>query len=88
MRITVLYRPASEFGRITEEFIRDYQMRYPDKKIEVINIDSRDGIAMSSLYDIMQFPTILATRDDGSLLKSWEGQSFPLMDELAGYAYG
>ncbi len=87
MKILVLYRPNSEFSRITEEFIHDYQARYADSKIDVLNIDSRDGVAMASIYDVMQFPTIMALRNDGSLLKSWEGQSFPLMDEIAAYAY-
>ena len=87
MKIVVLYRPKSEFARITEEFIHDYQRRYPDKKMDILDIDSREGGAISSLYDVMQFPTIMALRDDGSLLKSWEGQSFPLMDEIAAYAY-
>jgi hypothetical protein len=87
MKIVVLYRPNSEYGRVTEEFIHDYRARYPDAKLDILDIDSRDGIAAASLYDVMQFPTIMALRDDGSLLKSWEGEAFPLMDEIASYAY-
>jgi len=87
MKIIVIYRPNSEYGRVTEEFIHDYQTRYPDAKPDVLDVDSRDGIAMASMYDVMQFPTILAVREDGSLLKSWEGEAFPLMDEIAAYAY-
>jgi hypothetical protein len=87
MKIIVLYRPDSEFARPTEEFVHDYQARHGDSKLEILNIDSREGGAIASLYDVMQYPTILALRDDGSVLKSWEGESFPLMDELAAYAY-
>jgi hypothetical protein len=86
MKVIVLYRPESEYARSVEVFIHDYRARHDDK-LDVINIDSRDGVAMASLYDIMQFPALLAIREDGSVLKSWEGSDLPLMDEVAAYAY-
>lgn len=55
-------------------------------RIEIVDADSRDGIATAMLYDVMKYPAILALRDDGSVLKSWEGESLPLMDEVAYYA--
>ena len=42
---------------------------------------------MASLYDIMNYPAILALRDDGSILKTWEGDELPLMDEVAYYTF-
>ncbi len=87
MKVVILYRPDSEHSRLVEEFIRDYQKRHEAGNLEILNIDSRDGIAMASLYDVMQYPTILALRDDGSILKSWQGEQLPLMDEVAAYAY-
>lgn len=81
----ILYRPASEHARKIEEFIHDYQARHEAGKIEVINIDSRDGIATASLYGIVQYPAILVTQTDGSVQKLWEGD-LPLMDEVASYA--
>lgn len=85
MRVVVLYRPNSEHGRIIEDFIRDFKRRYPDARLEVENVDSRDGSAMASLYDIMQYPALLALRNDGSVLKTWESSQLPLMDEVAYY---
>lgn len=82
-----MYRPDSEHARLVEEFIHDYQRQHDSGKLEILNIDSRDGIATASLYDVMQYPTILALRDDGSILRSWEGETLPLMDEIASYAY-
>lgn len=87
MKIIVIYRPNSEHGRLVEEFIRDYQMRHGTGRLEVLNIDSREGGATASLYDIMQYPAILALQDDGQVLRAWEGETLPLMDELAGYSY-
>lgn len=87
MRIVVIYRPASEYGRQVDEFVHDYRASHGSGRVEVLDIDSRDGAAAASLYDVMTYPAILALRDDGQLLKSWEGGELPLMDEVAGYAY-
>jgi len=87
MKILVLYRPNSEHGRVTEEFIRDYQAMHGTGKIEVVNVDSREGSAAATLYDVMQYPAVLALKDDGQILRAWEGEALPLMDELAAYAY-
>ena len=86
MRLVVLYRPQSEHGRVVEDFIRDLQSRYIFNHLEIMDIDSRDGTATASLYDIMQYPAILVLQNDGLLQKSWEGGSMPLMDEVAAYA--
>ena len=87
MKVVILYRPNSEHGRAVDAFIRDYQMAHQDSKLEVLDVDSRDGSATASLYDIMQYPAILALRGDGSLLKAWEGDLLPLMNEIAYYSY-
>lgn len=87
MKLVVLYRPDSEYSRIVETFVHDYKRRHGDSKLELLNIDSRDGNAMASLYDVMQNPAILALRDDGMVLNAWEGPKLPLMDEVAAYAY-
>jgi hypothetical protein len=86
MKVLILYRPNSEHGRLVEDFVRDFKSNHPSR-LEVLDIDSRDGSATASLYDIMQYPAIMVLRDDGSVLKSWEGDSMPVMNDLAYYTY-
>lgn len=89
MKLLVLYRPDSEHAREVEDFMRDLQRRHgvnPDT-IDILNVDSREGAAMASLYDIMMYPSILAVANDGSVLKSWEGAELPLMDEVVSYTF-
>ncbi len=86
MKVLVLYRPASEYARMVEEFIHNFQNRHSDGKLEVVDYDSRDGNATASLYDIMTHPAILVMQEDGSLQKSWIGEQLPLIDEVAAYA--
>lgn len=86
MKVLILYRPNSEHGRLIEEFIHEYQQRHQSDRLEVLNIDTREGSAMATLYDIMQYPAILVTQADGGVQKLWQGDSLPLMDEVASYA--
>ena len=89
MRVVVLYRPRSDHGRVVEAFIRDfkYQHEFDTNHLEVKDVDTRDGGAMASLYDVMAFPAILVLADDGSLVKDWQGDNLPLMEEIIGYLY-
>ena len=76
MKVLVLYRPNSEHGRSVESFIRDfkYQHEANASALDVLDVDSRDGVATASLYDIMQYPAVLVLADDGQLLKSSPGE--------------
>ena len=85
MKLLVLYRPQSEHSRKVEEFIHDFT-KVHNKKVESVNIDTREGVAIASLYDIMQYPAVVATSESGSMLQIWTGEQLPLMNELAGYA--
>lgn len=86
MKMLIFYRPNSEHARPTEEFIRDFQRQHHvDAKIQTMNIDTREGAATATLYDIVQYPGILVARDDGSAIKLWQGAPLPLMDEVASY---
>lgn len=84
MKIIVLYRPRSEFATDVEDFIREFQNRH-NINIEVLDMETREGIETATVYDIMQYPAILVTRDDGTLQKNWQGPKLPLLDEV--YAY-
>jgi len=53
----------------------------------MLSLNTRDGAATASLYDVMQYPAILAIANDGSILNMWAGERLPLMDEVAGYIY-
>ncbi len=86
MRLLVLYRPKSEHSRMTEDFIKNYQRVNPQDSLEIIDVDSREGIATLSLYDVTDYPAILVLSSDGSAQNIWQGIQLPLIDEVAGYS--
>lgn len=85
MKLLILYRPQSEHARAVETFLHDFKYRHESSRIELVDADTREGIATASLYDLMNLPAILALRDDGSVLQVWQGEMLPLMDEIASY---
>lgn len=89
MKLLVIYRPNSESARAVETFVHDFQRQHEGigRRLEVINVDSRDGMATLSLYDIMQHPALMVLADNGQLVHHWTGQTLPLMDEVASYFY-
>jgi hypothetical protein len=84
MRLVVLYHPDSEFARSVEEYAHDFE-HTRGQMVDLLSLESRDGADMAKLYDIVSYPALLAIRDDGQLVKDWEGPALPLMDEVEGY---
>jgi hypothetical protein len=84
MKAFILYRPNSEFARIVEEYVHDFK-RLMGRDIELVDLNTRDGAATASLYDVMEHPSLMVVRDDGQVLQEWQGTHLPLMNELSGY---
>lgn len=89
MKLLVIYRPVSEHATAVEGFLRDFKRQYSyTDKLEILDPNSREGSALASLYDIVQYPAILALDDFGSVLRSWQGEQLPMLDEVVGYMRG
>lgn len=86
MRVIALYRPNSEFARQTEMFARDLE-HSQGVKVELVNVDTREGTATATLYDAVQYPAIVVLAEDGHMQQMWQGSQLPLMSEVAGYAH-
>ena len=84
MKMSILYRPDSEHARMVQEYVNDFK-RTKGYDAQLIDLNTRDGASLATLYDIIQYPAILITRDDGQLLKHWQGEQLPAMSEVAGY---
>lgn len=86
MKVLVLYRPNSEHSRMIEEYVQDFKSKYPDIKISTMGLDTREGMATASIYDVVRYPAILVLGVDGLMQNVWQGDQLPLRDEVAGYA--
>lgn len=84
MKAVLLYRQHSESERLGRNFAGDFE-RKTGKPLEVIEADSREGMEVARLYDIVAYPAIIAMANDGKMLQLWQGENLPLMDELSFY---
>lgn len=84
MKVVVLYRSKSEHGTAVEQYAREFEVR-TSKKLKLQEIDTVEGDEMAKLYDVTQYPALLAIAEDGHLLKLWQGKQLPLINEVAAY---
>lgn len=85
MKAVILYRAKSEFASSVDEYVREFG-RETGKGIALVDQDSRQGIEIARLFDIMQFPAIVVFRDDGSFIQAWtEREKWPTISELSYY---
>jgi len=85
IKLVVLYRPHSEHARSVEEFVENYEHNFQESYVNLMDVDSVEGIQLSELYDILRQPAVLVLAGDGSVLKSWVGDTLPLIDDVVGF---
>ncbi len=84
MKAFIVYKPNSEHARQVTDYLRDFE-RHTGRKLDEVDPDTRDGDSLCRVYDIVEYPTIVATDDDGVLQTMWRGLPLPLMDEVSYY---
>lgn len=85
MKVVIVYRNESDHAREVIDYLRDFE-RQTGRTIATLDPDSKDGIDTCRAYDIVQYPTVMATSDDGHLLNTWVGTPLPTISEVSYYA--
>ncbi len=88
MRIVALYHPKSDHGGRVEDYAHEYHMRRPDRVIELVSVDTKEGWEMAKLYDVVRYPALLAIEKDGHMAAMWQDDHLPLMNEIVSYVVG
>lgn len=84
MRVVVVYRENSDHARPVYNFLHDYERRVGNA-LETINPDTRDGADFCRLYDVVEYPSVIAVTDTGTLQQLWRGLPMPLINEVSYY---
>lgn len=85
MRVAIITKDNTDYTRTVIDYLRDFKHQ-TGHDIEVIDPESRDGVSFCRVHDILEFPTIVAVREDGSLQNQWRGLPLPTISEV-GYYY-
>jgi hypothetical protein len=85
MKVVILYKPISELASSVEAYAREFE-RETSHKLELIDVESKEGITLAEVHDVVRNPVMLALRDDHSLIEIWpERESWPTFSELSAY---
>lgn len=85
MKAYVVFKQESDHARAVTDFLRDFESR-TGKTLELVDPESASGSSFCETYDIMQYPTIIATDNNGTLQNEWIGLPLPMIDEVSYYA--
>lgn len=86
MNMFMLYRPNSEHERQALDYSKEFTHR-TGSELELISIDTEVGAKKAELYDIVRYPAIVATREDGQIVQLWQEEMLPTINEVSGYLH-
>lgn len=84
MKTFIAYRSNTDYERDVNQFLRDFE-RQTGHTLERIDPDTRDGAAKCEVYDIVEYPSVIALNDDGVVQFVWRGLPLPLISEVSYY---
>jgi len=84
MRVVVIWRDESDYGRSVAEWLHDCERRVGAAP-ESLSPDEPAGESICKSYDIVEYPTMIALDDEGRVLQMWRGRELPRIDDVAYY---
>lgn len=84
MKVTVVYKDESDHARDVIGFMREYE-RVTGRTLDVVDPDTPEGAQFCRTYDIVEYPSVIATSDGGVLQNLWRGVPLPLINEVSYY---
>jgi hypothetical protein len=85
MRVVVVTKDNTDYARTVIEFMHDFQHQ-TGHELETLDPDTAEGTSFCETYDIVEYPTLIAVANDGSLQNSWTGLPLPTISEVSYYA--
>ncbi len=84
MKAVIVYKNESDHARSVLDYLRDFENQ-TGRQLESVDPDSLEGIDLCRVYDIVEYPTVIAMSDEGMALNSWRGLPLPTISEVSYY---
>jgi len=88
MKLTVLWNEQTDYASEVREWLRDFEHDNHGATIHQLDPESIEGGDFAHLYDILQYPAVVVTGEDGRLIRMWKGRPMPQIDEVAYWSSG
>ena len=82
MRVVCIYRDNQDYSRSVDEWLENFR-RQTGREVETMDPDVNPGFC--EIYDIVEYPTIMALSDRGEVRAFWRGKNLPLINEVLYY---
>lgn len=82
MRVICIYRDNQDYTRSVDEWLENIR-RQTGREVETMDPDRNSNFCET--YDVVEYPTVLALGEDGSVSASWRGRNLPLINEVLYY---
>ena len=83
MKAYLIYRFDGPQQIRVDSLLRDLGDHWASK-IELVDNQTRTGADLARLYDVVDYPALLITLDDGRQLELWQS-SWPLLSDIIYY---
>lgn len=84
MKAVIVYKNESDHARPVLDYLRDFKTQ-TGRELESVDPESLEGIDLCRVYDIVEYPTVVAMSDEGMALNSWRGLPLPTISEVSYY---
>lgn len=84
MKTFIVYKDNTDHARAVTDFLRDF-LRQTGHQLETVNPETREGAALCRTYDIVEYPSIVAVDDNGTMQNMWRGLPLPTISEVSYY---
>lgn len=84
MRAYIVYKEESDHARPVIEFLREFERR-TGRTPETVDPDTAAGTDFCRVYDIVEYPSVVATDDNGAMQNVWRGLPLPTINEVSYY---
>lgn len=84
MRTVIVFKMESDHAREVLDYLRDFA-RQTGHVLETIDPDTRDGSSFCRVYDIVEYPSVVAMDDNGGMQNLWRGTPLPTISEVSYY---
>lgn len=85
MKVVVVYKENSDHARTVLDYLRDFKQR-TGRELSTLEPESLEGEQFCRVYDIVEYPTIIAIADDSTMQNTWRGLPLPTISELSYYS--
>jgi len=84
MKAVVVYKDQSDHAREVITWHHDFKAQ-TGHEIETLDPHTVEGISFCRIYDIVEYPTVIAIAHDGRQQQLWRGRPLPLISDVVYY---